>query len=215
MQRLHLFFAALTVLGVLASAAHAQEQNDYTRVSFNIGGGFSTPRGDLGQFVNTGANFVVGGGLNFTRFFGANSEFMWSDLPINQTTKNFLGTPGASARQYAWTFNPIVHFPLGHHVGAYVIGGIGWYHRSGETTTPGTGVICDPYWSWWYGCSIGTVNFVTGSRSANSFGENIGGGFTFRLGESHAKLYAEVRYHHAGYNRVSTQILPVTFGIRF
>src|SRR5215470_15743759 len=79
----------------------------------------------------------------------------------------------------------------------------------------GTGVICDPYWSWWYGCTIGTVNFVTGSRSANSFGENIGAGLTFRLGESQAKIYAEARYHHAGYNRVATQLVPVTFGIRW
>jgi len=71
------------------------------------------------------------------------------------------------------------------------------------------------YWSWWYGCAIGSVNFVTGSRSANAFGENIGGGLTFRLGESHLKVYTEVRYHHAGYNRVSTSLLPLTFGIRW
>ena len=214
MLRLRLFLAMMTVFGMLASA-HGQEQSDYTRFNFNIGGGVSFPQGDLGNFVNDGANFVVGGGVNFSRIFGVDSEFMWSDLPINSATKALLATPGASARQYAWTFNPILHLPLGHHVGAYVIGGIGWYHRSGETTTPGTGVVCDPYWSWWYGCTIGTVNFVTGSRSANSFGENIGAGLTFRLGESHAKIYAEARYHHAGYNRVATQLVPVTFGIRW
>ena len=214
MLRIRLFLVIMTVLGVLASA-HGQEHNDYTRFNFNIGGGISFPQGDLGKFVNDGANFVVGGGYNFSRIFGVNSEFMWSDLPINSATKAFIGTPGASARQYSWTFNPIVRIPLGHHVGAYAIGGIGWYHRSGETTTPGTGVICDPYWSWWYGCSVGTVNFVTGSRSANSFGENIGAGLTVRLGESHAKIFAEFRYHHAGYNRVATELIPVTFGIRW
>ena len=94
-----------------------------------------------------------------------------------------------------------------------MIGGIGWYHRSGETTTPGVGVICDPYWSWWYGCAIGSVNIITGSRSANSFGENIGAGITYRLGESHAKLYTEVRYHHASYDSVSTNLIPLTLGI--
>jgi hypothetical protein len=77
------------------------------------------------------------------------------------------------------------------------------------------GVICDPYWSWWYGCTIGSVNIITGSRSANAFGENIGGGLTFRLGESHAKIYTEIRYHHASYDKVSTQLLPLTFGIRW
>ena len=165
--------------------------------------------------MNTGANAVVGVGYKFPRFFGVDSEFMWNDLPINQATKNLLRTPGASARQYSWTFNPSIPFPLGEKFGTYAIGGIGWYHRSGETTTPGTGVICDPYWSWWFGCTIGTVNFVTGSRSENSFGENIGGGFTYRIGESGVKLYTEVRYHHAGYNREATDLLPLTFGLRW
>jgi opacity protein-like surface antigen len=211
MQRVRLFLTITILFGLLAPA-HAQEHSKWL---FNIGGGIGFPQGDLGSFVNDGGHFVIGGGYNFARHFGVDSEFMWHDLPINSATKQLLQTPGASARQYAWTFNPIFHFPLGQHFGAYAIGGIGWYHRSGETTTPGVGVVCDPYWSWWYGCAIGSVNFVTGSRSADAFGENIGGGLTFRLGESHLKVYTEVRYHHAGYNKVSTRILPLTFGIRW
>ena len=211
MLRLRLFLVIPTVLFAVG-AAHAQ---DYSKWLFNIGGGIGFPQGNLSSFVNNGSNVVVGGGINFNQIFGVDSEFMWHDLPINSMTKQFLQTPGASARQYAWTFNPIVHFPIGHKFGAYAIGGIGWYHRSGETTTPGVGVICDPYWSWWFGCTLGSVNFVTGSRNANSFGENIGGGLTFRFGESHLKFYTEVRYHHAGYNKVSTNLLPLTFGIRW
>jgi hypothetical protein len=214
MLRVRILLGIVIVFGVLASA-HGQDQDNYNKFRFNIGGGISFPQGDLGSFVNDGANFVVGGGYNFTRILGVDSEFMWADLPINQATKNLLATTGASARQYAWTFNPIVQLPIGHKLGAYAIGGIGWYHRSGETTTPGVGVVCDPYWSWWYGCTLGTVNFVTGSHSGNAFGENIGAGVTFRLGESHAKIYAEFRYHHAGYDRVSTNLIPLTFGIRW
>ena len=214
MSRVRLIVAAASLLGMLA-LSQAQESEQYGKYLFNIGGGIGFPRGDLGQFVNDGGNFVIGGGINFVKHVGVDSEFMWQDLPINSTTLAHLGTPGASARQYAWTFNPMVHFPLGTRLGAYAIGGIGWYHRSGETTTPGVGVVCDPYWSWWYGCGIGTVNFVTGSRSANSFGENIGGGLTVRLGGGHTKFYTEVRYHHAGYNHVSTEILPLTFGFRW
>ena len=214
MLRVRLFVALASLLGMLA-LARAQESEQYGKYLFNIGGGIGFPRGDLGSFVNDGGNFVIGGGYNFLKNVGVDSEFMWQDLPINSSTKQLLGTSGASARQYAWTFNPIVYFPLGARFGAYAIGGIGWYHRSGETTTPGVGVVCDPYWSWWFGCGIGSVNFVTGSRSANSFGENIGGGLTVRLGEGHTKFYTEVRYHHAGYNRVATEILPLTFGFRW
>ena len=204
----------LTALFALVSAriAHAQ---DFEKFNFNIGGGVGFPQGDLSNFVNTGGNFVVGGGYNFNRYFSTNGEFMWHDLPINQKTLDTLQTPGASARQYAVTFDPMVRVPLGHHVGAYAIGGIGWYHRSGETTRPGVGVICDPYWSWWYGCTIGSVTVVTGSTSSDAFGENIGGGLTYRFGESHLKFYTEFRYHHASYHKVSTNIIPLTFGIRW
>jgi hypothetical protein len=58
-------------------------------------------------------------------------------------------------------------------------------------TTPGTAIICDPCWSWWYGCTIGSVNIIAGSTSADAFGKNIGGGLTYRLGETHTKFYTE------------------------
>ena len=220
MSSLKVFLTALVVVGMLGSArAQSSSQSpsgeaEYSKWLFNIGGGIGFPQGDISNFVNDGGNFVVGGGMNFSRWFGIDTEYMWHDLPINSRTKALLTTPDASARQHVWSFNPIVHME-GHKLGAYLIGGIGWYHRSGETTTPGIGVVCDPYWSWWFGCTLGQVNFVTGSRSSNAFGENIGAGITFRLGQSHAKFYTEARYHHAGYNDVSTQLLPLTFGIRW
>jgi len=211
MRLLRLSLVIMTLLGALVSA-HAQ---DYSKFNFVIGGGPGFPLGDMSSFADTGGHFLVGGGFNFSKIFGLDTEFMWHDLPINSATRQLLQTPGATARQYSVTVNPIVHLPFASKLGAYVIGGIGWYHRSGETTTPGTGVVCDPYWSWWYGCAIGSVDFVTGSRSADAFGGNIGGGLTFRLGESHAKIFTEVRYHHAGYDRVSTNLLPLSFGIRW
>jgi opacity protein-like surface antigen len=211
-MRLISFLLVATLLCLVSISANAQDDE---RWLFNIGGGPGFPLGDMSKFVDTGGHFVVGAGYNFSHIVGVDTEFMWQDLPVNSSTRHLLGTSGASARQYAWTFNPIIHVPLGEHFGTYLIGGIGWYHRSGETTTPGAGVVCDPYWSWWYGCTIGSVDFVTGSRSADSFGENIGAGLTLRLGESHAKFYTEIRYHHAGYNKVSTQTLPLTFGLRW
>jgi hypothetical protein len=59
------------------------------------------------------------------------------------------------------------------------------------------------------------VNIVTGSTSADAFGENIGGGVTYRLGEGGLNFYTEFRYHHASYHKVSTNIIPLTFGIRW
>jgi len=203
------------LVAVILGAVSASQAQDESKAMFNVGGGVGFPQGDLSTFVNSGGHAVIGAGYAFSRVVGVDTEFMWHALPINTKAKDFLQTPGASARQYSVSLNPIVRFTEGHAVGAYAIGGIGWYHRSGETTRPGVGVVCDPYWSWWYGCGIGTVNFVTGSASANAFGENIGGGLTIHLGQSHAKFYTEFRYHHAGYHRVSTNLIPLTFGIRW
>jgi Outer membrane protein beta-barrel domain len=203
------------VVAVVLSALNSLQAQDYSKWLFNVGGGIGFPQGDLGSFVNNGGHFVIGGGYSLTSTFGVDSEFMWHDLPINSSTKQLLQTPGASARQYSWNFNPIVHVPLGQRFGAYGIGGIGWYHRSGETTTPGVGVICDPYWSWWFGCTIGSVTIITGSRSADAFGENIGGGLAFRLGEGRPHIYREVRCHHASCHKVSRNLLPLTFSIRW
>jgi len=103
------FFLTLPILLCVLASAHAQ---DYSKWLFNIGGGIGFPQGDLTSFVNDGGNFVVGAGINFKRWLGVDTEYMWHDLPINSMTKQFLQTPGASARQHAWTFNPIVHLPL-------------------------------------------------------------------------------------------------------
>ena len=205
----------ILLVALMFGGVSVSQAQDESRALFNIGGGVGFPQSDLSNFINSGGHAVIGVGYAFSRVFGMNTEFMWHDLPVNEKTQDFLRTPGAEARQYSWTFNPILRIPEGHRFGAYAIGGIGWYHRSGETTTPAVGVDCDPSWSCWYGCGIGTVNFVTGSTSANAFGGNIGGGVTVHLGESRAKFYTEFRYHHAGYHNVSTDLIPLTFGIRW
>lgn len=207
-------WAQVSLVLALFSFNFVQAQ-DYHKANFNIGGGVGFPVSELSNFANAGGNFVAGAGVNFERHFGVNGEFMWHDLPIKSSVKQALGTPGAEARQYSVTVNPIVNFEGDHRIGGYVIGGIGWYHRSGETTTPALGVVCDPYWSWWFGCTVGTVSAITGSTSDDTWGQNIGAGVTARLGESHAKFYAEFRYHHADYHSVSTEIIPLTFGLRW
>jgi len=104
-------------------------------------------------------------------------------------------------------------------LGIYGIGGGGWYHRSGEATAPGLvpGTVCPPFWDWWGTCISGLwpANVVIASTSSNAFGGNIGGGVTYRLGESGVKFYTEVRYHHASHNQVNTDLLPLTFGVRW
>lgn len=198
----------------------AQEISDHTGpVNFNIGGGVGFPLGTTSNFSGNGANFVVGVGPNFGKFFGLSGEFMWNNFPIKSNVLRALQVPSASAREDSLTLNAIVRLPTPGRLGFYAIGGGGWYHRSGELTAPTVvpGTVCPPFWVWWGGCVSGLfpANAVLASASSNAFGENIGGGFTIALGEATTKFYTEVRYHHASHNNVSTNILPLTFGLRW
>jgi len=59
------------ILCALGSSRAQEEQ--YSKYLFNIGG-VLFPQGDLGQFVNDGANFVVGGGFNFSKRIGVTAN---------------------------------------------------------------------------------------------------------------------------------------------
>jgi hypothetical protein len=207
-------------IAAFASAAMSQETSrQVPPLNFNVGGGVGFPLGATSDFSGDGGTFVVGGGPNFGRFLGVSGEFMWNNLPIKSSVLRAVQIPGASARQYALTVNGILRVPTHGKLGAYVIGGGGWYHRSGELTAPIVvpGTVCSTFWVWWGSCVSGLfpANAVLASSSSNAFGGNIGGGLTFRLGAQNAKVYTEVRYHHASYNHVNTNLLPLTFGLRW
>ena len=97
---------------------------------------------------------------------------------------------------------------------------MGWYRRTLEAkqTVLQAGEQCAPVWEWW---NVQCVNGIfptdvtVGSRTISAGGFNVGGGLAFRLGDSPTNLYVEVRYHHAMTGRVETEILPLTFGVRW
>ena len=192
-------------------------QDDH-RWNFNIGGGPGFPLGTAGDFAGTGGHFVVGGGPNFGPRFGVNGEFMWHELPIKRSILNQIQVPDGSGRQYSLTFNGMLRPQLRGRMGGYFIGGIGWYHRSGELTAPTIvpGTVCPPFWIWWGVCVSGLfpANAVLASSSSDAFGGNVGGGLTVRIGDGNTKFFTEVRYHHAAHDP-GTDLLPLTFGFRW
>jgi hypothetical protein len=115
----------------------------------------------------------------------------------------------------------------GDSLGAYVIGGGGFYRKVTNFTLPSTGVYCD-----FYGfCYQFTQNQTFDHYSNNAGGVNGGIGFTYRLSRfASQKLYAEARYvwvdnqpsanstaEGALYpeNNKRTGYFPVTVGIRW
>jgi hypothetical protein len=105
--------------------------------------------------------------------------------------------------------------------GYYLIAGGGWYFRNtylSEAVTSGSGTICTPAWLWsGFTCSSGTVTAgqTHAGASSNSFGGNIGAGFTVRVSDGPYRFYTEARYHYAPTGNVSTQFVALTIGIRY
>jgi opacity protein-like surface antigen len=210
-----LFFAVIsTLLGIPVLA-----QEEAPRFDFDIGGGIGFPSSTISNYVNSGGNFVVGGGARLHSDLGFNGEFSWQDLPPKSSVIAATGAPGGSARQYSVTGNLLLHTPESHRLGGYGIGGIGWYHRSWELTAPTLtiGTVCLPSYAFWgVVCTNGLVSGtqVLRSGSGDAFGWNVGGGVTYRL-VGHLKAYAEARVHFAYYSNVNTRVIPLTFGLRW
>jgi hypothetical protein len=220
-----LFFVVF--FGLVASAlAQSQERRDFTRLNFNVGAGLGVGRGAVGSFVGNSFAGSAGAGMNFSRLFGVNAEYMYYNLDLRQSVRNSQSLPNATGAMNSVSLNGLVTVP--YHLGrfgAYGILGVGFYHRSVSTSPkqlllPGT--PCQPAWIWWdVNCtgnppSIQNTQQTLSTFSKEAGGFNYGGGITYRLDHFHnAKMYFEWRYHRAYHSDVQTIVWPVTVGVRW
>jgi hypothetical protein len=176
------------------SSIHAQLEvgNDDPSYASNVGMTIGLPLHPTSQFVSAGLGIDLGSGYNFDRRNAIIGEFMWNWLyPTDaalQPLRVVVQSPniGGHGNLYALTAN--YKFELrGKLLGAYLIGGGGWYRRTASLAKQiptGTSITCDPVWFWWgYNCSSGSVttNLTVVHSSSNAFGANAGIGFTIRV----------------------------------
>jgi hypothetical protein len=210
-------------LGCLIATASAQ--SSIKRFNFDAGGGLGIGRGIVGSLVGGSYFGQVGGGLNLSRMFGFNAEYMYYDLPLKASVVQ-QGIPGATGHLHTVTLNGIVNAPPHGRFGAYGIGGVGFYQRSvsanKETLLAGT-LCLQPFIWWGIQCVTSSTgsSFVSPTQTLSSFskyagGFNGGGGVTYRLNHlHHAKVFAEARYHRAYHSDVQTTFIPVAVGLRW
>jgi hypothetical protein len=220
--------------------------NKYT---FLIGGGFTLPTGNTRSYLTTNFNLQGGAGRNFSRNFGIIAQFDFADFGFQNSTLNTLlatynsigatdqnGNPlsqlGGSSHVWSLTLNPIYYVSQSDKSGIYVVGGLGFYHKTANFTIPSVGTYCDPY----YGCYQDQANQTIDKYTSNAFGVNGGIGFAHRLSLfASARLFVEARYvfvdnqprpYSLGstassyfnvfpQNSEQTTFIPVTVGIRF
>jgi hypothetical protein len=213
----------LISVGLLAQVyvppVHAE---DFGNLAFNIGGGVSTPLNPTSNYASINGHFAVGAGYNADKANSILGEFQWNGMPPNLRALHPSDVPFGSVNQYSLTANYRHKWDKlgGSPIGAYLIGGGGWYYRHASVSKtfvlpPST--ACTPIFAWW-GFTCATSGFVdTAQIAANGTsagGLNAGGGFTIQLSDSGWKFYVESRYNYA-WSRIPSTFIPVTFGFRF
>jgi hypothetical protein len=220
---------AIAWSGAIAQGMHpAYEEvpEDNPRGNVHLGAPIVIPLNPTAQAVHLGFGVVVGGGYNFTRRHGLVGEFMWNNLfPTNEALaklRTALDSPKVDASADVTALTGNYRFELrGKTLGTYFIGGAGLYYRSthlSQTVTTGSTITCTRAWEWWgFTCTNGyvTANQSVGTWSATAGGFNGGIGFTARVGDPPYRFYAESRYHYAPNSRLNTQLIDITFGIRY
>lgn len=213
-----LLLSMICALGAIASA----ESPTYDRFNFTVGGGLGIGKSYVSAFTGNSYHGVVGGGINFSRAFGVDAEYMYYDLSIRPSVAQAQSLNNASGNDQSVTVNGIYHVPLHGKFGAYGIFGVGFYRRSvsadKELLTPP--LACQPAWSRWWGINCFN-NGVDGQQTLSSFsrdagGFNAGGGVTYRLNHlKNAKVFIEGRYHRAYHSDAQTSMIPITVGLRW
>lgn len=188
---------------------NADGSNKY---GFEAGGGLNLPNGNTFHYYNTSWAFSVGGGRNFNKNFSVNVLFDYDHFGVNGGTirnqQNLYNTGCSIAQQSAgkctiftqldanahiWDFslNPTYNFITGDRYGAYVVAGVGFYHKVTNFTTPQTGTYYDPY----YGPITYLANSNVDHYTSNAPGFSGGFGLTYKASRfAGERFFVEGRY---------------------
>lgn len=220
--------AILLMVAGCSTYTRAQEYDfdENSKLNTNVGMPLTVPVNPTARFTNFGWGFTIGAGYNMTRRNAFIGEFLWDRLyPSNSAlaplrlalhshSLNGHGNLTAITGNYRYELR-------GRSLGVYLIGGIGFYYRNvslNQEVVTGTTTTCTPEWIFWgFSCSSGVVSSdqTLASRSSGAAGFNGGIGFTIKTGEPRYRIYIEARYHYAATSPSNTQLIPITFGIRF
>jgi len=192
---------------------------DYTNWSYNVGGGASLTNGTTKTFVRSGGGIAAAGvARNANKYFGLRLDFQFDNLPLRSSALVLAQAPGATSHVYTLSLDPIINIPVTKEWGGYLVFGPSYFHRSGKLDSSSLipGSACNSFYQWWGSCFAGSLplsgRFLNASQ--NEFGENFGGGITRKI-TSKVDFYAEFRYLHGTRGGISTDLRPITIGLRW
>ncbi|HZQ96403.1 MAG TPA: hypothetical protein VFA67_15445 [Candidatus Sulfotelmatobacter sp.] len=193
--------------------------NEYKKWTFNVGGGASLTNGTTQKFVRGGGGVGAAGvARNYSKYFGLRLDFQFDNLPLRSSALQAAQAPAATDHVYSLLLDPIINIPVSKNWGGYIVFGPGFYHRSGKLDSSSAipGSACNPFFLWWGHCFNGSLpidgRFLNSSQ--NEFGYNFGGAITRKI-RPNVDLYVEFRYLHGKHNNITTDLRPITIGIRW
>ena len=194
-------------------ANHAAYQSRWDRLAVEAGGGFTAPLGNSSGDLTWGWNFRGGLGYNVSHKVAVLAEYEFDYNKIPAAILEQVGTPGGNVHTWSLTLDPEWKYKTCGNWGGYLIGGGGFYRQLTSFTEPvlAQGIYCNFFYCYpiYY-----TTNAVVSHYSSNQGGLNIGTGLTFG-NWNQAKFFAEARYEWLNTPGHATQVVPVTFGVRW
>jgi len=205
-------FAFASCIGLLAFAsANAQE---FSRYSVDLGFGFSNPAGAQEHYLNEGWNIRGGAGVNFSPYIGAMLNVGYDDLGVSAATLSNIGVNGGDIHLFHATIDPVVHLTPNSPFDFYLTGGGGLFHRYQEFSAPG-GSTTGAYLPYFGILPSGTgSNFLPTSYAVTKPGFEVGAGVAVKA-FGHSKFFLEAKWEHMFLAGAHTDILPVSFGLRY
>ena len=178
---------------------NADGSNKY---AFIAGVGLTLATGNTYHYLNTSYSYQVGAGRNFNKNFSVIAQFDWDNFGFNGRTLGnesellFGDTEadtGLDGSSHVWSFslNPVYNIYTREGLGAYVVGGVGFYHKVATFTVPEVEIGFGPFGE----PEEFEANEIVTHTTSNAVGFNGGFGITYKPSRfSSQRLYAEARY---------------------
>lgn len=191
----------------------------FDKWAFNVGAGASLFTGTTQQFVRGGGGVgAVGVARNYSPYFGLRLDFQFNNLPLKSTALQAAQAAGATSHVYTLMGDLLFNLPVTKLWSGYFVGGGTFFHRDGKLDSSQAlpGSPCNAFFTWWGPCFAGSLpldgNFL--HESQVQWGENFGAGIARKVTPK-IEIYGEFRLLHGSrYNR-TTDLRPITVGVRW
>jgi hypothetical protein len=199
------------------------------KLALEFGGGFDPPTSNSSNYISTGYNVNVGGGLHMGHGVSLLVEYQFIRSGLPKAIVQQAGSDGGNVHLWSLGLEPVIDLMPHHNTGVYVTGGGGFYRKVTNFTVQTLTTYC-----YYFYCGPGYTTQTAGHFSSNQGGWNIGGGVSHRFagmyGDGKMAIFAEARYLDVNSPAVinqsanglgnttigaGTKLIPITFGLRF